>query len=60
MNVSKQKIAQLQEKIDIHLLENYLTDDFFFYDNSVHLSEKGHEVVAQRISSILQKIIQSK
>ncbi len=52
--------AKLQEKIDIHLLENYLTDDFFFYDNSVHLSEKGHEVVAQRISSILQKIIQSK
>tara|TARA_A100001011_G_scaffold212071_1_gene220277 strand:- start:1582 stop:2493 length:912 start_codon:yes stop_codon:yes gene_type:complete len=52
--------TKLQEKIDIHLLENYLTDDFFFYDNSVHLSEKGHEVVAERISSILQKIIQSK
>lgn len=52
--------TKLLEKVDIHLLENYLTDDFFFYDSSVHLSEKGHEVVAERISNILQKIIQSK
>ena len=52
--------TKLQEKVDIHLLENSLTEDFFFYDNSVHLSEKGHEVVAERISSVLQKIIQSK
>lgn len=52
--------TKLQEKVDIHLLENYLTEDFFFYDNSVHLSEKGHEVVAKRISSVLKKIIQSK
>ena len=54
--VNKYIKSQLKKKIDVHLLENTLTEDSFFYDDTVHLSKKGHEVVADRISSILQKI----
>tara|TARA_Y100001970_G_C14210439_1_gene846554 strand:+ start:469 stop:1383 length:915 start_codon:yes stop_codon:yes gene_type:complete len=52
--------TQIKNKINIHLLEDTLTEDLFFYDNSVHLSKKGHLVVANRIEDILKKIILNK
>jgi len=54
--INKYIKAQLKKKIDIHLLENTLNEDLFFYDNTVHLSKKGHLVVSEKIVSILQKI----
>ncbi len=45
---------QLEIKTNIYLLENILNKDIYFYDNSVHLSKIGHEVVAKEIVKVLR------
>ena len=46
---------KLFEKVsNVNLLNDVLTNDSFFYDESVHLNISGHSVVAQKIYTIIQ------
>ena len=47
----------LREIDNIILLNETLNDDDFFYDESVHLNIRGHEVVANKIFKIIENKI---
>ena len=51
---------ELSNKIKIYTLANVLNNDYYFYDESVHLNTTGHQVVADEIIRILikEKLIQ--
>jgi len=51
------KDSLLREMDNIILLNETLNDDEFFYDESVHLNIRGHEVVANKIFKIIENKI---
>lgn len=49
--------TELEKNIHISSLENILNRDEYFYDESVHLSENGHRIVADHILKKIKNIL---